>query len=392
MEPAGHHPDPSAASSSPPSGAALRPLRLLVVMPSWVGDAVMATPTVRAIRELLPGSFIGALVRPGIDELLTGTTLFDEMHCGRASGMMGPKKLASRIRPRRYDSALLLTNSFSTALITRLAGIPRRIGYERDGRGVLLTERLEARRRKDVDPYRRSATAPNDWAPVPACEYYFELARHLLRHAGLSPLPSAAPGPMELVATADDEFAAAEILERAGIPRERQHREPFIILNPGGNDPDKRWPAERFAALADHLAHQHGATILVSGSPAERPIADDICGRCDAATRTVNLPALGIRLGTLKAVVKRCRLMVTNDTGPRHIAAAFGVPVVTLFGPTDRRWTTIPFQDEIELVADPTLPEEEVANDHPDRCRIENITLDTAARAADTLLSGATLR
>lgn len=369
-----------------------RPLRLLVVMPSWVGDAVMATPSVRTIRELLPGSFIGALVRPGIDELLAGSTLFDEMHVGRAAGVMGPKKLAARIRPRRYDTALLMTNSFSTALITRLAGIPRRIGYERDGRGVLLTERLDARRRRDVEPFRRSATAPNEWAPVPACEYYFELARHLLRHAGLSPAPDAAPGPMELACTADDELGAAELLERAGIPREHQHRQNLAILNPGGNDPDKRWPADRFARLADHLASSHAMTILVNGSPAERAIADEVCGLCAPATRTVNLPALGIRLGTLKAIVRRCKLMVTNDTGPRHIAAAFGVPVVTLFGPTDKRWTTIPFQDEIEIDADPTLPEEEVANDHPERCRIDNISLENVVNAAGTLLSGATLR
>ncbi|MCA9307088.1 MAG: hypothetical protein KDA16_11170, partial [Phycisphaerales bacterium] len=84
--------------------------------------------------------------------------------------------------------------------------------------------------------------------------------------------------------------------------------------------------------------------------------------------------------------------MVTNDTGPRHIAAAFGVPVVTLFGPTDKRWTTIPFKDEIEIDADPTLPEEEVANDHPQRCRVSNIALQDVVNAADTLLSGATLR
>lgn len=386
--------EPPPIDHNPPTDRPLphRPLRLLVVMPSWVGDAVMATPSIRAIRELLPGSFIGALVRPGIDELLSGSTLFDEMHVGRASGVMGPKKLAARIRPRRYDTALLMTNSFSTALITRLAGIPRRVGYERDGRGVLLTERLDAKRRRDVEPYRRSSTAPNEWAPVPACDYYFELARHLLRHAGLSPAPDATPGPMELACTADDELGAAELLERAGIPHELQHRQSLAILNPGGNDPDKRWPADRFAQLADHLASNHAMTILVNGSPAERPIADDICDQCAPTTRTVNLPALGIRLGTLKAVVRRCKLMVTNDTGPRHIAAAFGVPVVTLFGPTDKRWTTIPFQDEIEIDADPTLPEEEVANDHPERCRIENISIETVIHAANTLLSGATLR
>ena len=88
-------------------------LRLLVVMPSWVGDAVMATPTLRLIRGAYPGIFMGGLVRPGIDELLLGAKFFDELHVARPMGVMGPKFGAAKVRPRRYDTALLLTNSFS---------------------------------------------------------------------------------------------------------------------------------------------------------------------------------------------------------------------------------------------------------------------------------------
>src|SRR5262245_57469670 len=117
-----------------------RPLRLLIVLPSWVGDVTMATPTLRTIRVTLPGVFIGGLCRPGIDQLLAGTSFFDELHVERASGVFGPKFVAAKLRPRRYDTALLLTNSFSTALTVRIAGIPRRIGYDRDARGLLLTD------------------------------------------------------------------------------------------------------------------------------------------------------------------------------------------------------------------------------------------------------------
>src|SRR5688572_19153197 len=98
-------------------------MRLLVVCPSWVGDAVMATPALRLLRDAMPGGFIGGLVRPGIDEVLAGTEFFDEVHVERAAGVMGPKHAAAKVRPRRYEAALLLTNSFSTALITRIAGI-----------------------------------------------------------------------------------------------------------------------------------------------------------------------------------------------------------------------------------------------------------------------------
>lgn len=353
-------------------------------MPSWVGDAVMATPTLRILREMLPGAFIGGLVRPGIDQLLSGSSLFDEMHVGRASGVMGPKRLAAKVRPRQYEAALLLTNSFSTALITRLAGVPRRIGYERDARSFLLTDHLTPPRRREVEPYKRSATDPSAWAPIPACNYYFRLATHFLRSLGVE--PPAELGPLELATTPDDDRAAAELLEAAGIPIESQRRTRFALINPGANDPAKRWPPDRFAALADYLIEHHGMTILVNGSPAERPLVTDLIAQARHAERIINLTQHAMTLATLKGVVRRTRLVVTNDTGPRHIAAAFSIPVVTLFGPTDRRWTTIPFEDEIELVADPTLPEEEVANDHSERCRIENIGLGDVVAAANTLL------
>src|SRR4051812_17484920 len=126
-------------------------------MPTWVGDAAMATPTCRMLRERFRGTFIGALVRPGIDQLLAGMSFFDEVHVERASGVMGPKFVAAKLRPRRYDTALLLTNSFSTALVVRLAGIRRRIGYDRDARGLLLTDKLPAPKR-----------GGGAWAPGPA--------------------------------------------------------------------------------------------------------------------------------------------------------------------------------------------------------------------------------
>lgn len=360
-------------------------------MPSWVGDAVMATPALRLLRELLPGALIGALARPGIDALLAGSEFFDELHTGRAVGVMGPKRLAAKLRPRRYDTALLLTNSFSTALITRLAGVPNRIGYERDGRGMLLTDPIEPLRRRDLEPFKRSPLDPAAWAPVPACDYYFRLAAHLLKRCGIDP---GEPGPLELPINPDEEIEAAELLERAGIDREDQRTTPIAMLNPGANNDAKRWPPDRFAALADYLAAHHGMTVLINAGPSEHGLADVVASLCRDETDVIDLPKAagrrGMTLGLLKGVLRKCRLLVTNDTGPRHIAAALGVPVVTLFGPTDHRWTTIPFQDELRLLADPTLPPEEVANDHPQRCRIDRIGLGDVVAAANTLLTNAT--
>lgn len=353
-----------------------RPLRLLVVCPSWVGDVVMATPVLRLLRRELSGAFIGGLVRPGCDQLLAGTGFFDEMHVERASGVMGPKHVAGKIRPRRYDTALLLTNSFSTALIARVAGVPRRFGYDRDARGLLLTHRLKPARRPD-----------GSWAVVPACGYYWRLATHMLAEFELrAQADDALPESeyLELATTEDEERAAHKILKRSDIHRA------FVILNPGGNNPGKRWPIDRFARLADHLArHPAGPfAVLVNGSPDEAELVREIAGA--AETQVVPLPELGITLGSLKSLVRRAVLMVTNDTGPRHLAVALGTPVVSLFGPTDHRWTTVPTRPgapEVVLTADPTLPDDQLANDDPERNRIDRITFERVRDAADGVLT-----
>jgi len=332
----------------------------------------MATPALRRLRTACPGAFIGALCRPGIDQILGGdpggrTRLIDEFHVEARSGMMGPKRSAAKIRGRRYTHALLLSNSFSSALAVRMGGIPSRAGYDRDNRGLLLTIKKQPAKNPD-----------GSWSIIPAVDYYHDLTDELLRALDKEP-PQQRP-PLELDTTYQEDTAADQLFERAGITSEDK----LAILNPGGNNPAKRWPTDRFAALADHLAVEHNFKILLNGSPGEQDLDARIDERSESAC--IRLPELGMALGTLKSICKRSSLMVTNDTGPRHIAAAFGVPVVSLFGPTDHRWTTIPHEAERIILADPTLPETESANDHPDRCRIEHIHLDTVLQAVDELL------
>lgn len=360
-----------------------RPGRLLVVMPTWVGDAVMATPALRTLRDHLPGAFLGALLRPGVDDILAGTDFFDEIHIDARSGVMGPKRAAAKLRPLQYDTALLLTNSFSSALTTRIAGIPRRVGYERDGRSFLLTAGLIPPKRRDTPPFDQDQSHANDWAPIPACSYYMRLVAHILGATDHPIRDSIESIPrMSLVTTPAEEDAASESLRKAGIAQD----EPFAILNPGGNNPAKRWPPDRFAKLARHLRETHRLRSIVSGAPSEAELTEQIAREAGAET-AVSTANLGVTLASLKAIVRRSSIMITNDTGPRHIAAAFNVPVVSLFGPTDHRWTTIPHEQERIILADPTLPEQRVSNDHPKRCAIEQIGYDTVAEATDSLLS-----
>lgn len=362
-----------------------KPRRLLIVLPSWVGDAVMATPALRRIRDALPGSFIGGLCRPGIDELLAGSNLVDELHVERGGGVFGPKLMAAKVRPRQYDAALLLTNSFATAMVTRIAGIPRRIGYNRDGRGLLLTDKLDAPKRAD-----------GAWAIIPACQYYWDAAGFLIDgrqtvHDTKDNQPIAlalgAGAVMELGITDGQRTTAEVILKRVGLAG----AERYAMLNPGGNNPAKRWPPERFAALADHLAANHTLRILVNGSPAEEALVAQIVGMCKKA-EPVSLPRSGITLGALKELIRRAALLVTNDTGPRHIAAALGTPMVSLFGPTDHRWSLVPTRagaPEVIVLADPTLPDDLSANDHTERCAIGRIEFATVRAAADAVLMAA---
>lgn len=352
--------------------------RLLIVLPSWVGDAVMATPALRLIRETLPGWFIGAICRPGVDQVLAGLDALDEVHVAPMSGVFGPKRVAAQLRPRRYRAALLLTNSFSTALASRIAGVPLRLGYDRDGRGMLLTHRLAAPRRED-----------GEWAVVPAAAYYHHAARALLdvladrtvdARAAIAPLPAHVR--LELAVTEDEAAHAGEVLESAGISPDAR----LAVLNPGGNNPAKRWPTERYAALADWLVEEHGLTSVINASPAEVGIARAI--QSASAAEPACLADHGGSLASLKGVLARSSLMVTNDTGPRHMAAALGVPVVSLFGPTDHRWTTIPAPaGEAIVLADTDLPEGQTANDDPQRSRIDRITLDRVREAVDGLLN-----
>lgn len=357
----------------------------------------MATPALVRLRRALPGAFIGALARPGIDRLLDGLctsdgrAVIDEFHVARPTGVLGPKHVAAKLRPRRYETTLLLTGSFSTALTVRVAGIPGRIGFDRDARGLLLTRRLRPPKRPG-----------GSWAVVPAVGYYWHAAGAMvdpetpdrLAAPGLTDRYRASTGlppgvRLTLPISERDLGEAARVRAGAGIDQAT----PIAVLNPGGNNPAKRWPAERFAALGAGLAGRHGLTVLVNGSPDEGSLCQEIA-LASGDGRVIALPRHGHTIGALKVLCRDARLMVTNDTGPRHIAAAFGCPLVSLFGPTDARWTTIPVRDlpsgepgETILVADPSLPVEQIANDHADRCSIDRIDFDTVADAADRLLA-----
>ena len=311
------------------------PTRILVVQPNWVGDAVMATPTLRALRDLYPEAHISYLLRRYVKPIYTGMPWADKLityRTGKTTKKAGKGlfDLARRLRAGKFDLAILLPNSFQSALLCKTANIRRVIGYERDGRGFLITDKLLPQKER------------GKFVPTPIIRYYMGLAQYLgSKSRDLT---------MELFVTDAEKRQAREILLRSGldgdIDRPAAHgAPPLVILNPGAQyGAAKCWLPENFAAVADRLIEQRRATVLISAAPKERRIVDAILRSMRHAP--VDLLAKGITLGSLKEIVRRCDLMISNDTGPRHIAAAFGVPVVTIFGPTYPEWTEINFRLE----------------------------------------------
>lgn len=314
------------------------PLKILVVQPSWVGDAVMATPTLRAIRELYPEAEISYLLRRYVKEIYTGMPWADRLITYRtgktkAKAGRGLFDLAARLRSARFDLAILLPNSFKTALICKMAGIKRIVGYERDGRGFLLSDKLLPIKDR------------GKFVPVPIVKTYLGIAQYL----GSKSRDVA----MRLFVTDSERRDAEAVLARANLsptldrPASRG-QPPLILLNPGANyGAAKCWLPENFAALGDRFVDDFNATVLISGAPKERRIVEAVTRQMKH--KPIDLSTLGLTLGSLKDVVRRCDLMVTNDTGPRHIAAALDVPVVTVFGPTHPQWTEIFYPKERQV-------------------------------------------
>ncbi len=320
--------------------------RLLVVLPNWVGDVVMATPTLRALRQLYPDASITYLLKSYVRPLLSGSPWHDRLLVIRprtkrsSAAPRTPRQrprpsLGARIKRRKFDAVVLLTNSFRSALPGVLAGIRHRVGYDRDGRGLLLTDRLV--------PLRHEGR----YVPVPLIDYYLGIARYL---------GSDSPDThMQLFTRPADDARAEHLLLKAAGP---VGSAPLVMLNPGAANlgDAKLWPADRYAALADALVEKLGAVILVNGSPRDRAVVNAVLKGAkhplvDLAHAAERSRIDGLLL--LKSVLRRCDLLISNDTGARHVAAAVGTPVISLFGPTDPHWTQLGFDGEVVIQAPP---------------------------------------
>ena len=280
-------------------------MKILVRAPNWVGDAIMAIPALQAIRAHEPNAEITILARRWVSALYQGQDLADHLLV-----MEDLPDASATLRAGHYDAAILFQNAFHAAWLAWRAGIPKRIGYARDGRSALLTRAI-------------AVPTPGE---IPAHETYYYL--ELLRRAGwLAQLP--AVDEIRLTISPEIRERAAKQLISAGVrPSSR-----CIAIAPGAAyGSAKCWPPERFADLASRLIARCDADVILFGAPSERDIAARIAA--GMLHRAVNL-AGQTSIEDLPAYFSACGVFIGNDSGAMHVAAAAGVPVVAIFGSTD---------------------------------------------------------
>ena len=303
-------------------------MRLGVILPNWVGDVVMATPALRALRKLAgsDGQLVG-IMRPYVADVLAGTTWLDRQIVYEKSARFGlpSRAVIQELRAAELDQIVLLTNSWRTAWMAWRSGAPKRVGFRGEGRSLLLTDRI------------RLANGP-DGIPLPTVYGYLQLAE-------ATGCERESPQ-LELGTTADDERAADAVWERLHLPSGNR----VVILNSGGAfGAAKLWPAEYFAELARRIVAGEKYSVLFNCGPAEREIAREIAARVNHP-RVVSLADVDqLPVGLTKACIRRSRLLVTTDSGPRFFGVAFERPVITLFGPTDPVATRLPYDRETSL-------------------------------------------
>ena len=293
------------------------PKKIMVRAPNWIGDAVMSLPAIEALHARFPNSEIVLISKPWVSEIywnhpaLSRQIVYDAE--GEHRGARGLWKLVRKLRSERFDAAILFQNAFHAAWMAWCAGIPLRIGYARDGRSGLLSEAVEV--------------------PLPAAyghQVYYYL--QLLFRSGLIEKPEMVQE-IHLELTGSERRWAVKQLQGVGLGGQR-----FLLgICPGASfGAAKRWLRERYANLADRLIDALGADVLIFGSRAERPLAEAVAR---AMEHTPVLVAGKTTLRQFMALLANCHLVITNDSGPMHLAAAQGSPLLAIFGSTNERAT-----------------------------------------------------
>ncbi|MEE8105485.1 MAG: lipopolysaccharide heptosyltransferase II [Planctomycetota bacterium] len=335
---------------------------VLVRVPNPLGDQIMATPALDSVRRRYPNAHITGFGTENAFRIFEGGTWFDDfITIGRREKTMSQVRKI-RSQPRRYDACLLMTGSLRTAIVPFIARIPHRMGYRWSGRTALLTASWS---RPRTDGKR---------SPYPTKTYFNDLVTGL----GCEP-----EGRIRLATTPEVVARSEEWMSRNGI----DPKAPLLPMCVGAAfGPSKLWPAEYFAKVADHMIEKHGMTVLLLVAPSEAEIGEAVQKHAKHELISSDRDPLAVDL--MKAVIQHADVLLTNDTGPRHVAAAFRRPIVCVMGPTspvytetDNEETTILREEGIDCSP---CHLKECPIDH--RCMVR-ITPDRAIAALEEILT-----
>lgn len=298
--------------------------KILIRGTNWIGDAVMTMPAISAIRKTFPEAQISILVKPWVAELFRLCEDVDEVILfqshGIHSGMGGIFRLARELRTKGFDMAILLQNAIEAAIITRLAGIPIRAGYNSDGRGLLLTHSVQR-----TDAIRK----------VHQTAYYLEMVKSLGCQSTVTDV--------HLVPGKDYDALAEDIFDAYGIGR----NDVLIGMAPGAAyGPAKRWFPERYGAVADRIMDDYSARTIILGSTQDMGSVEQV--QQNSRHNLINL-AGRTNLTEAIAIMSHCNLFISNDSGLMHVAGVLDIPTVAIFGSTNPI-TTSPVGDKSVVV------------------------------------------
>lgn len=338
--------------------------RVVVRGTNWVGDSVMTVPALRALRRLLPDAKITLAIRPSAKGIFSEVDFIDDVLVYDRRNAFSVISQVREWRKREFDLAVLFQNAFEAALIPFLAGVPLRLGYVTESRQALLTHPLPL----------------PDWRSSKHEVFYYLYLVTALEQllSGTSTVCDADPD-ISLGISEARKADAAELLRSFGVNEEKS----VVAICPGSiNSRAKRWPAERFAALADRLL-DHKRQVVIIGSPDELDVTNEVTSRM--RNRPVVLTGK-TTLDQITAALSLTDLVVTNDTGPAHIAAALGCQTIVIFGPTNPL-TTRPFSFKAEILRHPPDCAPCMLRDCPidHRC-MTAITVDEVFEHSQTLL------
>ena len=281
--------------------------KILIRVNNWIGDVVMISPAMRAIRDHFPNATIAILAKTWVVDTLRGNPFYDELieydNLGKHAGLAGRFRVIKELRERRFDCAILFQKAFEAALFSFLAGIPLRVGYDTDRRGLLLSHKIretkEARGKHHVEYFLDIVRSIG--CQVKDTSLYFHIGE-------------------------EERKKASKVFEKEGLKDGR----PVVVINPGASKVERQWHPDRFAALADALSENAGAHIVITGGKIDKNAARAIKGKMK--DQALDLTGR-LTIKEFGAFTGRCSLFIGNDSGPMHVAAAVGTPVVALFGP-----------------------------------------------------------